>query len=142
MGYAKDAANFGYNAYNDQANRAANLAGQMAGYGLQSFNPQLQAAAGEQARNSEWWQAQRQDYRGDIDWNRAARDRAWEDAQKARQRQSWANEDVYRDQVGKYGEAMRRGVNVPSDFWNTNRLRNQLLSQQEFGTSPTPRNFR
>ena len=141
MGYAKDAANYKYNAYNDAANRAANLAGQMAGYGLQSFNPQLQAAQGEQARNSELWNAQRQDYRGDIDWNRQSRDRRWEDYQRSQAMKQQANADVWRGQVNRYAQAQQTPINSARQFWDRNRLRNQLLAQQEFGTSPTARQF-
>jgi hypothetical protein len=142
MGYAKDAANYRYNAYNDQANRAAGLAGQMAGYGLQSFNPQLQAAQGESAQNQALWNAQRQDYRGDIDYNRGGRDRDWEDYQRQQQRQRNAYDESWRYRVGQHQDLLKRGINSKYDFWKMARDRNALLAGQEFGTSPRDRNFR
>jgi hypothetical protein len=82
MGYVRDADQMqwqnAYNAWNDRANRAAGLSGQLYGYGLQSFQPQLQAAQGEAARQDNILAMQHADYRDDIDWNRGADERAFQ----------------------------------------------------------------
>jgi hypothetical protein len=70
MGYATDAAGREYDAWNSAADRAANLAGQLYGYQLQSFNPELASRQSQDKRSRDILSMQRADYLDDVGWNR------------------------------------------------------------------------